>query len=130
MRKMMISAVACGLGGILMAGCPFPSASVNEEPDENHSRVTQPTETPISRHPTTPVAVFVGDGGDPTVVYDSGGDVDSDGDGLIDFQEVAFSSDPNDPLDPLAYFDTDRDGWSDWDELKYGSDPADQYSTP
>jgi len=44
--------------------------------------------------------------------------VDSDGDGLSDWQEVVYGTDPYDP-------DTDGDGLSDGDEVERGTDPLD-----
>ena len=47
----------------------------------------------------------------------SGGDIDSDGDGLLDSEEVKLGTDPYDP-------DTDKDGLSDGEEVKqYQTDP-------
>jgi uncharacterized protein YjbI with pentapeptide repeats len=49
--------------------------------------------------------------------------VDTDGDGLTDFQEI-FSIDPG-PLDPFDA-DTDDDGLTDFEEVRtYGTDPVD-----
>lgn len=42
-------------------------------------------------------------------------DMDSDGDGVPDYVEIAKG------LDPFGGFDTDGDGWTDLDELIYGS---------
>jgi outer membrane protein OmpA-like peptidoglycan-associated protein len=47
----------------------------------------------------------------------SGGDIDSDGDGLLDSEEVQLGTDPYDP-------DTDKDGLTDGEEVKkYHTDP-------
>lgn len=47
----------------------------------------------------------------------TGGEIDSDGDGLLDSEEVALGTDPYDP-------DTDKDGLTDGEEVKtYKTDP-------
>jgi len=47
----------------------------------------------------------------------TGGEIDSDGDGLLDSEEAAIGTDPYDP-------DTDQDGLSDGDEVnRHGTDP-------
>ncbi len=55
--------------------------------------------------------------GVPSEYTVSGGDIDSDGDGLLDSEEVKLGTDPYDP-------DTDKDGLSDGEEVKtYKTDP-------
>jgi YD repeat-containing protein len=53
----------------------------------------------------------------------SGSNVDSDGDGLSDAQEILIGTDPFNP-------DTDGDGFSDGVEVASGSDPLDPNCTP
>ena len=48
---------------------------------------------------------------------------DTDGDGLADFIEAAFGTDPNDP-------DTDADGWGDLEEINSNTDPTDADDHP
>jgi len=48
---------------------------------------------------------------------------DTDGDGLIDYQEAVEGTDP-------LLADTDADGWSDLEELARGSDPKGGWSVP
>jgi len=53
----------------------------------------------------------------PAAYSVSGGEIDSDGDGLLDSEEVALGTDPYDP-------DTDKDGLTDGEEVKtYKTDP-------
>jgi OmpA-OmpF porin, OOP family len=53
----------------------------------------------------------------PPAFVVSGGDIDSDGDGLLDSEEVQLGTDPYDP-------DTDQDGLTDGEEVKkYHTDP-------
>lgn len=52
------------------------------------------------------------------------GDLDSDGDGVPDYVELALG------LDPFGGSDSDADGVSDLDEILQGTDPADDASTP
>jgi len=49
--------------------------------------------------------------------------LDGDGDGLNNFEEARYGTDPHNR-------DTDGDGWSDGDEVRYGSNPLDPRSTP
>lgn len=49
--------------------------------------------------------------------------VDTDGDGLTDFQEMIFGTDPD-------AFDSDSDGFSDLEEIARGSDPVVQSFVP
>ena len=62
--------------------------------------------------------------GDATATQDPYS-VDTDGDGLLDGQEIdTHGTDPNNP-------DTDGDGWSDGDEVMiHGTDPLDPASHP
>jgi hypothetical protein len=53
---------------------------------------------------------------DPTNTGTDPNNSDSDGDGLLDGEEIAFGSNPN-------MFDTDRDGYSDLVEQQNGTDP-------
>jgi len=53
----------------------------------------------------------------------SGGDTDSDGDGLTDAEEAALGTNPNNP-------DSDGDGFSDGEEVARGTDPLDILSFP
>ncbi len=56
-------------------------------------------------------------------------DEDSDDDGYGDSVEVDYGSDPNDGSSTPATLDTDGDGLSDWDEVdNYGTDPLDDDS--
>jgi hypothetical protein len=48
---------------------------------------------------------------------------DADGDGLLDGDEAAYGTDPNNA-------DTDGDGWFDLDEINLGTDPLDPNSFP
>jgi hypothetical protein len=48
---------------------------------------------------------------------------DADGDGLLDGDEAAYGTDPNNA-------DTDGDGWLDLDEINIGTDPLDPNSVP
>lgn len=50
-------------------------------------------------------------------------DLDSDEDGLTDWEESELGSDPNDP-------DTDGDGWADGEEYDQNTDPTDSGSKP
>ena len=51
-------------------------------------------------------------------------DIDSDGDGVPDYVELAYG------LDPFAGADSDGDGVSDLDEILQSTDPGDDASTP
>ena len=62
-------------------------------------------------------AVYRFGAGIPPSFAVSGGDIDSDGDGLLDSEEVQLGTDPYDP-------DTDKDGLTDGEEVKkYRTDP-------
>ena len=82
----------------------------------------------------------------PAVEFGNGVELDTDGDGLIDEEELQIGTDPADPdsdedgltdgrevnevgTDPLAP-DTDGDGYDDAIELDAGSDPNDPASVP
>ena len=57
------------------------------------------------------------------LVADSAAAVDSDGDGLLDADELAFGTD-------LGIADSDGDGWLDGDEVSIGTNPLDAGSFP
>ena len=58
------------------------------------------------------------------LVADSGAAVDSDGDGLLDADEVGVRHGPR------QFADSDGDGWLDGDEVSIGTDPLDAGSFP
>ena len=79
-----------------------------------------------------------GDGLTNSVESSIGTDIllwDTDGDGLSDYEEVAYDGNPNNyiagqDLNPFMT-DTDGDGFSDYDEVNlYNSDPLDNNSVP
>lgn len=74
-----------------------------------------------------PDAWEVEHGFDPLGI-ESNMDQDTDGDGIIDIDEILRGSDLADPTD--MPFDTDGDGWSDWDEDLRGTDSDDNTSLP
>jgi hypothetical protein len=57
------------------------------------------------------------------LVAESAAAVDSDGDGLLDVDELAFGTDP-------GIADSDGDGWLDGDEVSIGTNPLDAGSFP
>ncbi len=67
--------------------------------------------------------VFVAGCGFTPVDMLSGWDLDSDGDGLCDADEVALGTDLDDP-------DTDGDGHADGEEAEAGTDPLDEGDYP
>lgn len=61
--------------------------------------------------------------------------VDSDGDGWPDWQEVEAGTDPKNPnsyptVTPDPYQDSDGDGWTDHEERQAGTDPYDDQDYP
>ena len=68
---------------------------------------------------TATLAACGGGSGGGTI--EGGSDVDTDGDGLTDDEEVSIGTDPNDPSDALG--DLDSDNISNLDEIVGGTDP-------
>ncbi|MFN3202888.1 MAG: OmpA family protein [Bradymonadia bacterium] len=116
------------------------------EEDANADGVRDPSETDPNDPDTDNGGVSdgeeVADGRDPLNPTDDNPPVDSDGDGLVDADEIMRGTDPNDPdsdddgltdgeevmgdpaTDPLDP-DTDDGGVNDGDEVERGSDPTD-----
>ncbi len=95
--------VATNLFGNITAGSGFDVVSI--------------LEIPLSAHPDA-VGILVRKAHGQATVYSSLLYIDSDMDGLDDYQELQLGTDPHNP-------DTDGDGLTDWEEVfLYGTDPT------
>lgn len=86
--------------------------------DADDPAAEEPTAEPTEEAEPEPTAEEEDAGGDET-----GGNLDPDGDGLVNRREAAAGTDPLDG-------DTDGDGVNDANEVDFGSDPLDETSFP
>ncbi len=101
-------------GGSILEPTPTPTPVPTETPTITPTEGPTGTITPTEEPSCTPTPTAEPT---PTSVEDPYLDLeDSDGDGLLDYQEIMYMTDPNNP-------DTDGDGLLDGDEINIGTSP-------